>query len=392
MLYVRSRSDTNPSLTYTAPGIESGTRTRVIQTNDQSYITFNGITVRDGNGIHDNQVNVGTVSVTGIVFENSTIERASSNGIELKGSTTAHDVTIDHCTIQNNGEWGILSDYTYASATISNSTISGNGWRSVMDNQEYDGIEGQLGGFQIYGNAIYANAPVCSGTGMCHGIYADPSATPFVIHDNVIYGQTNGDGVKTQASGTLYNNTIYGNYYEGIQVAGNGSTSIAVVIHHNIIYGNNVSNRSSGVTEQSKGSGSLTLTVENNTFYQNGNTTQQEFKVADNLTSLTVLNNIFFASPTRRTIDLVTQSGPFSFDYNLDWRADGNILMTLDGTGQTWSAWKAHGFDAHSPAPANPLFQNPPANFMLAPNSPAVGAGIYISGLSASNPPNIGAN
>ena len=104
---------------------------RVAQTNNQSYVTFSNLTFQDGNGINDNMINVGTTSVTGIVFSYCTVQRGASAGINLKGSTTAHDATIDHCTIQNNGEYGILVDDAYTTATVSNNSFSGNGWRSV---------------------------------------------------------------------------------------------------------------------------------------------------------------------------------------------------------------------------------------------------------------------
>ena len=79
------------------------------QTNNQSVIvTFNNLTFQDGNAINDTMINVGSASVTGIVFSYCTVQRGASAGINLKGSTTAHDATIDHCTIQNNGEYGLL--------------------------------------------------------------------------------------------------------------------------------------------------------------------------------------------------------------------------------------------------------------------------------------------
>jgi hypothetical protein len=98
----------------------------VLQTNNQSYLTFSNLTFQDGNNILDNEINVGSTSVIGILFSGCTIQRGASAGINLKGSTTAHDVTVDHCIIQNNGGDGIEVDNQYTTATISNNSFSGN--------------------------------------------------------------------------------------------------------------------------------------------------------------------------------------------------------------------------------------------------------------------------
>ncbi|GAI10084.1 unnamed protein product, partial [marine sediment metagenome] len=172
VLYVWAPSGITPSAYYINPGIEAGDRNQAIRTNDKSYVIVDGITARDGNENNGATVNVGSVSVTGIVFQNCVIERGAHTGIGLKGSTTAASVTIDHCTIQNNGGWGIWFDQTYTTATVSNSIITGNGWASAADDQQYGGIQGYLGNVNIYSNTIYDNVlGTANATNESHGIY-----------------------------------------------------------------------------------------------------------------------------------------------------------------------------------------------------------------------------
>jgi hypothetical protein len=59
--------------------VEVGTRNRVIDTNNKIYLTFDGLTMRHGNE-KDVGVNVGSVTVTGIVFQNCTIEENAKRG------------------------------------------------------------------------------------------------------------------------------------------------------------------------------------------------------------------------------------------------------------------------------------------------------------------------
>jgi parallel beta-helix repeat protein len=366
------------------PGIEAGALNRVIQTNNQSYVTFDSLTIRDGNALGDNVVNVGSSSVIGIVFQNCTIERGVADGIDFKGSTTATSVTINNCTIQNNGNWGVWVDDAYTSGTISNNAIHGNGWNSITNNNEYSGIEGNnLSNFHIYGNTIYDQAPKGCKTGgslgdFCHGIYVPASTVATNIYNNIIRDNAYGDGVKLRGSANVYKNKIYNNAGSGIECGGNGTANVIYSIYQNLIFENNTNNQGDGIVEQLIGTGTISLIVENNTVYQNGNISQQEFNVADNVTILTVKNNLFYATPTRKTMASLAQTGTVSIDYNLHWRADGDPNLFYAGVGKTWAQWQALGYDTHG-FNANPLFVNASGNnFQLQSTSPAIKAGTNV--------------
>jgi hypothetical protein len=396
VLYVWSPTGGDPSVYYTAPGIEAGARARVLQTNNASYVTLDGLTIRDANALSDAMVNIGSSSVSGIVFQNCVVERGATLGIAAKGSAAASSLTIDHCTIQNNGGSGIWVYNQYASATFSNNTITGNGWASVRDNQEYSGIEDQLGNANIFGNTIYANAPVCRNAGstgsFCHGIYAGASTAVANIHQNVVYLNTNGAGIKAIGSANIYGNTVFNNALSGVMLGQNNTTNVVYTIYSNIGYGNNTSNVTAGcIVEQSKGAGTIALTIENNTCYQNGGTSGYEIWLADSVTQLSIYNNLMYASPTRRTFGFTAaQNSSAKIDYNLHWRADGNPNIAYAGTYPSVAQWKALGYDAHAVI-HDPLLNKPTSDFGLKSGSPGMGSGRYISGVSVTSAPNIGA-
>jgi len=389
VLYVWSPNDDDPSGHYTTPGIEAGARSYgVLRTNDKSYVTANGLAFRGGN---EQGINVGSVSVTGIVFQNCIVERNSEDGFILKGSSIAHDVTIDHCTIQDNGNWGIAVSYQYtASSQISNNLITRNGLNSIANSQEYSQIDGILGNFNIFGNTISETCPAgCNQSGssgdFCHGIYYSAGfggdrTIPANIYQNTSYNNPYGVGIKAVGSANIYQNTTYGNHQQGISLGQNDSTNVVFNVYDNVIYGNgNSGNDDGGIVELNKGAGTIALTIENNTVYQNGNTNGHEIKIEDSLEALTIKNNILWATPTRRTLGVIfAPTGTVSIDYNLHWRADGAPSIRYGDTYPTWAQWQDLGFDRHG-VNADPLFTNAAGNiFTLQGASPAIDAGTNV--------------
>ena len=390
VLYVWSPDDENPGVHYTAPGIEGGNRVRVLDTNNNSYVTIDGLTLRDGN-TYDN-IKAGSTHVTGIVIKNCTIERSRGSGVDLRGSTVAHDVIVDSCTIQNNGGRGIcISEQYTAPSQISNNIVVRNGWASVQDDMEYSGIEGILGNFYVFGNTISETAiGGCKLTGTlgnyCHGLYypagfGGDRTIPVNIYKNVSYNNQYGAGFKSVGSANIYQNISYDNVGEGIQLGQNGVVNIVLNVYYNLIYNNNTGNSSNGIVEQNKGSGTIDLSINNNTFYNNANTTGMELKIADNVEILTIKNNLLFTSPTRRTMSIVTQTGTVSVDNNLHWRADGDPNLYYGGASRTWAQWQALGFDANG-VNRDPLLVSPSTfDFTLKSASPCINAGTDV-GLS----------
>ncbi len=250
VLYVWSPDDGDPSGHYTAPGIEAAARDNPVNTNNNAYISLDGLTIRDGNlpyGASHGVVKVGYTTVTGIIIQNCTVERGSANGIDIHG-TAATDITINNNTIRDNGGFGIWVNNTFIAGIIRNNIITRNGWGSAAYAQQFSGIQGYLGNLEITGNRVHDNVlgtaenPVRS-----HGIYVLASTAVTNIHDNVIYNQPNGSGIKLIGSGNVYRNIIYGNAVSGINPGQNGATNVVYSIYYNLIYGNNASNTGDGI-------------------------------------------------------------------------------------------------------------------------------------------------
>ncbi len=356
--------------------VEVGTRDQTIQTNNKIYLTFDGLTLRHGNEKAAG-VNVGSTTVTGIIFQNCIVEENAKRGFDLKGSSAADSITINSCIVRNNGGWGIYVSNAYTAGTISNCTIYGNGWYSAADAQQYGGIQGLLGNFNIYGNTIYDNVMgVASSTYESHGIYALVTTAVANIYNNLVYGHPNGHGIKVIGSANVYRNAIYNNNGNGLLLGGNGATNVVYQVYDNLIYGNNILDASGGLKEASKGAGTLSLSIYNNTVYKNSATTQQELKIEDDLTVLNVKNNIFYTTDTRRTASVVAQTGTVAIDNNLHWRADGDPAIYYAGGAHTWAEWQGHGYDTVG-VNADPLFVSA-SDFHLQPGSPAINAGVDV--------------
>jgi len=369
-VYIRTTGDDDPA-GYT---MEVGQRAEAIYTNDKTNITIDGLTLRDGNS---HSIVVGSVTVTNNIVQNCILERSALDGIDLRGSTTAINAIVDSCTIRNNGGWGIWVDNAYSvGGELKNNTITGNGLVSVFNNQQYSGIQGYLGLFNIFGNTIYDNTHVGNTAGLSHGIYVLTSAVVTNIYQNTIYGHLYGDGIKLIGSANVYRNEIYGNASSGVEAGQNSSTNVVYAIYSNVIYGNNTAETSSGITEQTKGAGTLSLTIWNNTIWKNGGTTQQEVKIADNLTAFDMRNNLIVATDTRRTLNMVTQSAA-TIDYNLHWRADGAPNINHNGAFPSWATWQAT-YDTNG-VNADPLLTDPGNDdFTLQAASPAKNAGVDV--------------
>ncbi len=213
---------------------------------------------------------------------------------------------------------------------------------------------------------------------------------PVNIYGNTIYGTTTGSGVKAIGSANIYSNSVYGNALQGIQLGQNTSSSVDYSVYLNTVFENNAADvAGAGITEYNQGTGAISLKIENNTLYQNGQTTGYEIQIWDNLAQLTIFNNLLYASPTRRTYGIYSpETGTVQIDHNLNWRADGNPSIAFRGAFPTWTQWQALGYDIHT-TPLNPLLNT--KGFTLNSGSPCIGAGIYIQGVTTTPPRDIGA-
>ncbi|MBN2485267.1 MAG: T9SS type A sorting domain-containing protein [Bacteroidales bacterium] len=121
-----------------------------------------------------------------------------------------------------------------------------------------------------------------------------------------------------------------------------------------------------------------------------------------------VKNNIFYNNATdNRWADIEIQNGYqhlFDIQNNLYFHLNSatRVFWVDQGTSYSAANWNSYvgntGYDTKSPAPADPLFIEAPANFGLGTGSPAIGKAVPITlvktdfyGNPMNNPPDIGA-
>jgi hypothetical protein len=87
-------------------------------------------------------------------------------------------------------------------------------------------------------------------------------------------------------------------------------------------------------------------------------------------------------------------SGSLTFisDHNLILQTSGDRYFFFIASEYHLTDWRTNTSQDANSLVSDPLLTNPSASdFTLQSGSPAIGAGIYIPGVSTANPPNIGA-
>jgi hypothetical protein len=185
-----------------------------------------------------------------IIIRNVEIKNVKYNGLYI--GSNASNITIQNCTIHDQISPTGLPGQRYYGIYVSNGemiTIEGNN----IYNNPGGGIQvysnpGPISGVVIRGNRIHDNNFLSSspvGGLIVQGNSANPiSATQ--IYNNVFAkngsastaGSASGMQISYYTSGTkVWNNTVYGNRYHGIQV-GFDTTTANAIIQNNISYGN----------------------------------------------------------------------------------------------------------------------------------------------------------
>ena len=298
----------------------------------------------------------------------------------VKGNTinlyisAANNVTVSNCTVEQGAGDGVTIDNGSYNITLNGGTVDHNG-ENPNAPLDGDGIGiGNMGAgshdITIENMNIYSNGNSAAGYNVMTSM-SSTNALPFnvliknntISNSNYLYGV----GIYAGTGITVQYNLIVGNHYRGFEVANiHSGTSISVALYNNTIVGNATSAQA---VITSGGGGPVTLTAKNNIFWSNvvGNTGPAIAWTTGGTTLVSDYNDIY-----------VTQG----------W---GDTYYSNSGY-LTFANWKtATGLDGHS-RNADPLFTNAAAgDYTLQAGSPAIGAGVYIPGVSTANPPNMGA-
>jgi parallel beta-helix repeat protein len=358
VLYVYSTS--SPATAYTNPGVEASFRANGVDINAKSYLKF----------------------------QNLQVQFAQTPGFTT--ATAASNITIDGSTIYYNGGTGIGAPTGSNNWTVSNNQLSYNGGGQGLGLSSGDNMcllcsVGATGsGFQVYGNT--------STNGYGDGIYINGSG--HSVHGNTFANNGNsgfGYGIELICSSTeVYNNDVSGsnagysaielnggdnNYVHNNVVHGNVGSGIALdagisQVSYNVVYGNTTSNTAGILLNGSNGS-----LVANNTLYGN----YIGLQLYATTTSATIKNNLVVSNSTVGIGFASGAAGTLSYN-DVYGNVSVNYFGLTDPTGTS------------NNISANPLFTNPAGHdFTLQDGSPAIGTGVYISSVSTSLTPNIGA-
>jgi hypothetical protein len=226
----------------------------------------------------------------------------------------------------------------------------------------------------IEGMALYENGnQVNMGNNVAIGV-TSTSQTPYNV--TIQYNQLNtadwsGINVSCGTSIIAAYNTITSNGEFGISATAATGISVSLAAYNNTIVGNALD----GLVAWSTG-GTITVTAKNNIFYNNNTGGSGYYSE--------ISWQPFYQVPWNTNTTIAS-------DYNDIYHSLSGAILIYD-TSMSFGTWKTNsGQDTHSIS-VNPLFNNPSAgDFTLQSGSPAIGAGIYIPGVSTVNPPNIGA-
>lgn len=273
----------------------------------------------------------------------------------------ANNISILNCEIDNSSSAAV-----YVGNVSYNLIFNGGSIHNTGINPTYDGDGIGIGedgtashDILIEGMDIYAN-----------GI-------PPSVGSAIAIGSTD----NTPYNVTITNNQLSDASYAGLNV----SAGTSIVATYNVI----TANGSYGVAATS-GIGNVSLVAYNNTIA--GNTQDGLIEWAGGGTvSVTQKNNIFYNNAS----EIWWSSGAaqaITSNYNEIYHSLAGPIISYGGATPSFATWQStYGQDGQA-ITGDPLFVNAGSgNYALQAGSPAIGAGIYIPGVSTANPPNIGA-
>jgi parallel beta-helix repeat protein len=286
-----------------------------------------------------------------LTVQGLTIKNATRAGLRI---SCAHHVSVLNCTLQDNGTWGIFTDFS-----------------------NYSVLQGNR----------------CSGSKEQHGIYVSNSSDYPVIRNNVVFNNNDcgiqinadpstvpeGDGICTGA--LIENNIAYGNG-QGGGAAINLASVRKSVVRNNLLY----NNYAGGIAGWGDGNGPAwgckNNQICNNTIYFRSAEGRWAISLKEGSTGCVVRNNILCGGARGGfEFDNTGTLAGLQMDYNLFYSADlGPLVVAREDTNEwiTLSQWQAvAGQDGHSfgAAPVAVFVNYPAADFHLKAGSPAINAG-----------------
>jgi parallel beta-helix repeat protein len=379
-LYAYATSD--PSST-----VEIPTRAYAVSGNGLSYLTFANLEMRGG-AVHGFYCG-SSLSCNSLTFTSDTFDLNYADGLDVLSNTGVADNagTIQASVFKYNGASGI--------------EVGGMGPFSnwLIDNN------------QVFSNCLYYT-PADGLHEFTAGMYLDTWNTQTggagtvisnnVVHDNGILGYTASAGIWTDTTTgiTITKNTVYNCSASGIFL----EKTLNELVTYNTIYDCGQTMYTAGIAVFAGGGyDSIGNRIYNNS--EVGANTWWGIAVQFEDASGTIANNAFANNLALRPSGTYTQTLYVDgVAANNGTRSSGNVYSN-NGFGaaggnfvnygvleSTYAALDAVYGSAMNNMEADPLLNSPSSgDFTLRPGSPAVGAGIYIGGVSTANPPNIGA-
>jgi len=419
-LYLNSA--TIPSSAYTSPGVEVPARNQVIETNGKSYLTISGLTLLGANfqGIDFNNPST-EVNITG-----NTITLNGDAGVEAEDPIVTSYVNVSNNIISWNGGSGVLAMKGTNNWTVQNNTVTNNSQNAGISfnpgSQLFQGggypdwqFSGGIRFWEVWTdntstiyNILTQNNTVNNNGQLSDGTW-QPNLTNFT-GQGIWY-----DVIDDSAGGNIIrNNTVFLNQYAQIHLEHNQH----VQAYGNVVYNSSPPGFTIGIYVTDSVHAGIRLSgynlVANNTVYGNtsygirnegalagvagtsiNNTFQNNLSINNGL-SLGGFPNELLAQQGGQN-DGTDGSGNV-YTYNGFGVAAANFIQWGTGTYfATYSSWETAAGNCGTTGCSNslqsdPMFTNPSGGiFTLQAGSPAIGAGLYISGVSTANPPNIGA-
>jgi hypothetical protein len=364
-------------------------------------------TVDDAPSNHTIEVSSRSYGVYGVSLSYVTIDglhatEARLRGFSLGGSTSS---TVQNSTADYNYDYGIAGSGSTL-YTVRSNLVAYNGSSGI------DQEGGSNTNFLITQNKVHHNCQLAEDDNQnyCAGIRAGSSSLGNgTISYNWVYSQSQGgkgagNGIHMDTNPTsnsavvIDHNTVNNNYGDGIVIEQAHNVSVT----YNVAFGNSGTPVSAGI-EVYRSTGPNH--IYNNSLYGNALGVKSWGDGAGaHQTSNGFENNISFNNAVRSLSaryggenDGANGSGNV-YTYNSFGPEASNFIEWGDGVYMSgYLAWEtapgACGIAgcSHS-VPGDPLFNNPSyGDFSLQVGSPDIGAGLYISGVSTANPPNIGA-